>query len=289
MLIDAAHPRDTGREGPQQDEDDEDPFADSNVAEDDAWDDEDEGSGYDNEVEERERTDSESEYYYSDRATADSHRALSSHSSQRSGKSSSSEHDAHNSGSSKIKGMSGIPEQDENGTPVHVIRERDYAAPREASPAPRVQIVEDAPRVGSPEPMDEPPSENGPGTNPHNHLRPEANYETDQSCASWESTASEYEDEDDSFGVPRSAAKYEEMAHNINTNVSFGFNPLSSPNQYLEYQGRFPDVVVLSRYADEDAAAVVNDPSVDTTTKNDYRTFAFEAPTWRELIAYLMW
>ena len=102
------------------------------------------------------------------------------------------------------------------------------------------------------------------------------NYDTDQSAISWESTGSEGEDD--------SPAAVEESALDINTNISFGFNPLSSPTKSLEWHGRFPDLILLSRHADERPGAVST-----VGAKEDYRTFAWEAPTWRELLAYLMW
>ena len=117
------------------------------------------------------------------------------------------------------------------------------------------------PRALSPEPMQDEPS-----------------YDTDQSGGSFESAASDTDIEENS-------SRMTETAQDINTNISFGFNPLSSPTQHLDWQGRFPDVVLLSRYS-----ASTEEPEEHTGfEKEDYRTFAFEAPTWRELIAYLMW
>ena len=114
------------------------------------------------------------------------------------------------------------------------------------------------PRALSPEPMQD-----------------ETTYDTDQSGGSFETTASDTDIE--------APVRIDETAEDISTNISFGFNPLSSPNQHLDWQGRFPDVVLLSRHVEREG---------DDRTgfeKEDYRTFAFEAPTWRELIAYLMW
>jgi hypothetical protein len=153
--------------------------------------------------------------------------------------------------------VSSLAPEDRDGstaqdTEVHVGR-HDYAQSSIAS--------DGMPRAVSPEPMPE-----------------ETSYDTDQSGGSFESAASDTEAEDSSH-IPDSPKS-------INHNVSFGFNPLSSPTQHLDWQGRFPDVVVLSKYSDEPEGGV---SSRQDLNKQDYTTFAFEAPTWRELIAYLMW
>jgi hypothetical protein len=115
-------------------------------------------------------------------------------------------------------------------------------------------------------------------------------YASAGSAMSWESTGSE--DEGVSYQKNRDAP-VNESAQDINTNISFGFNPLSSPNKHLDWQGRFPDLIVLSRFADTDtggaAARGESSREASNNVKEDYRTFAFEAPTWRELLAYLMW
>lgn len=111
-------------------------------------------------------------------------------------------------------------------------------------------------------------------------------YMSGDSAVSWESTGSETE-----YQTAATSSTIHESAQDINTNISFGFNPLSSPNKYLDWQGRFPDLIVLSRFADDNNATTTSASSSSATenTKEDYRTFAFEAPTWRELLAYLMW
>lgn len=113
-------------------------------------------------------------------------------------------------------------------------------------------------------------------------------YMSGESALSWESTGSEGEEP----STRRTGSRpIDESAHDINTNISFGFNPLSSPNQHLDWQGRFPDLIVLSRFTDSDPRIESSNEgnSGSNKSKDDYRTFAFEAPTWRELLAYLMW
>lgn len=137
------------------------------------------------------------------------------------------------------------------------------------------------PRAHSPKPMTPPQIVNA----EQQDLAAGEGYMSGESAVSWESTGSE-----DDEPRPQHAA-LNESAQDINTNISFGFNPLSSPNAHLDWQGRFPDLIVLSRFADQDPrhATPRDEGTSMSQSKDDYRTFAFEAPTWRELLAYLMW
>ena len=103
--------------------------------------------------------------------------------------------------------------------------------------------------------------------------------DTDQGAISWESTASEDEGEGQ---TNTQLIQQITDVQDINTNISFGFNPLSSPapRKPLEWHGRFPDLITLY------------DPQQGSVTGEgggDYRTFCIESHTWRELLAYVMW
>lgn len=153
----------------------------------------------------------------------------------------------------------------------------DYAKTRSR------EDVTHLPRAHSPEPMDGRDRINA----EQQDLASGEGYMSGESAVSWESTASE---DEQPTHRRMSARPIDETAQDINTNISFGFNPLSSPNQHLDWQGRFPDLIVLSRFADSDPRAAARDEGTAVSqSKDDYRTFAFEAPTWRELLAYLMW
>lgn len=113
-------------------------------------------------------------------------------------------------------------------------------------------------------------------SSPSPAVAPTAEEEDSAGYLSWESTGSEAEDEPP---LPDG-----ESALDISSHVAFGFNPITSPNHELAWKGRMPDLILLSRHGDRRPGAVAS-----IGMKEDYRTFAWEASTWRELLAYLMW